>query len=271
VQLTHHRRIAVDGVDTFYREAGPTDAPVVLLPHGYPCSSYEFRALIPRLADRWRLLAPDFPGCGYSATPEDFPYDFDGYAEFLHGFCRALHVTRVAVWLHDFGSQIGLRLAITRPELIAAVIVQNGDIYEDTLGPGYAPLRRYWNDPSQRQYAALHAAVSEHGYRDEFINELRPELAETIPPDLWQLHWSLTTQHRRQIYTDVIAGLRENLAWFPPVPSLAPRTSTAGPHRLGPPRPLHARPSRSRIPTGPTQRRTTPLRRRRPLAPRDPP
>jgi pimeloyl-ACP methyl ester carboxylesterase len=215
VQLTHHRRIAVDGVDTFYREAGPADAPVVLLPHGYPCSSYEFRALIPRLADRWRLLAPDFPGCGYSATPEDFPYDFDGYAEFRLGFCRALHITRVAVWLHDFGSQIGLRLAITRPELIAAVIVQNGDIYEDTLGPGYAPLRQYWNDPSQRQYAALHAAVSEHGYRDEFINELRPELAETIPPDLWQLHWSLTTQHRRQIYTDVIAGLRENLAWFP--------------------------------------------------------
>jgi pimeloyl-ACP methyl ester carboxylesterase len=132
-----HKTIEVGGVATFYREAGRHDAPVVLLPHGYPCSSYEFRNFMPALADRWRLLAPDFPGCGYSSTPADFPYDFDGYAKFLERFTEALGMRRFALYLHDFGSQIGLRLAIRRPELIAALIIQNGDIYEDQLGPQY--------------------------------------------------------------------------------------------------------------------------------------
>ena len=88
-----HRTIDIDGVETFYREAGSEHAPVVLLPHGYPCSSYEFRDFMPALADRWRLLAPDFPGCGYSATPADFSYDFDGYAAFLERFTAALAAT----------------------------------------------------------------------------------------------------------------------------------------------------------------------------------
>lgn len=210
-----HRRVDVGGVDTFVREAGPPDAPVVLLPHGYPCSSYEFRSLIPRLADRWRLLAPDFPGCGYSATPDGFAYDFDGYAQFLERFCETLGVDRAAVWLHDFGSQIGLRLAIARPDLIAALVVQNGDMYEDVLGPGYAQLRQYWDDPTPQRRAALGDAVTEDGYREEFLNDLAPGLAEAIPPDLWRLHWSLTTPRRRDIAVDVIAGLRENLTWFP--------------------------------------------------------
>src|SRR5687767_15767056 len=107
-----HRRVMVGDVDTFYREAGPADAPVVLLPHGYPCSSYEFRNLMPLLADRWRLIAPDFPGCGYSDTPDSFAYDFDGFATFLEGFAQRLKLERFALYLHDFGSQIGLRLAI---------------------------------------------------------------------------------------------------------------------------------------------------------------
>ena len=83
-----HSRIMVGDVDTFYREAGPDDAPVVLLPHGYPCSSYEFRNLLPRLADRWRLIAPDYPGAGYSGTPDEFDYSFDGYAAFLDSFVK---------------------------------------------------------------------------------------------------------------------------------------------------------------------------------------
>ena len=187
----------------------------MLLPHGYPCSSYEFRNLMPRLADQWRLLAPDFPGCGYSDTPDDFPYTFSGYADFLHAFLTQLGVHRCVVWLHDFGSQIGLRLAISHPELVAGLIIQNGDIYEDQLGPGYAPLQEYWDDPSPQRRTTLWEAVSEDGYRDEFSNDLQGERLAQLPPDLWQLHWSLTTQRRREIYTDVIAALRENLAWFP--------------------------------------------------------
>ena len=120
-----HRRVNLDGVGVFYREAGPGDAPVVLLPHGYPCSSFQFRNLMPALADRWRLLAPDYPGAGYSATPDDFDYSFDGYAGFLDGFVQAMGVERFALYLHDFGSPIGVRLAIKAPERVVALIIQN--------------------------------------------------------------------------------------------------------------------------------------------------
>jgi pimeloyl-ACP methyl ester carboxylesterase len=210
-----HKTIEVGGVATFYREAGRHDAPVVLLPHGYPCSSYEFRNFMPALADRWRLLAPDFPGCGYSSTPADFLYDFDGYAKFLERFTDALGVRRFALYLHDFGSQIGLRLAIRRPELIAALIIQNGDIYEDQLGPQYAPLRDYWAHPTPDKRRKLAAAVNEEGFKEEFLNHVEDEVAERIPPDLWKLHWSLMTPQRCEIAVNVIAGLKENLAWFP--------------------------------------------------------
>lgn len=212
--VTHHR-LDLDGIDIFYRAAGPQDAPVVLLPHGYPCSSYEFRGLMPLLADRWRLLAPDFPGCGYSATPDDFAYDFDDYADFLERFTRHLGIERFALYLHDFGSQIGLRLAIAQPQRITALIVQNGDIYEDQLGPKYAALQRFFANPTPQARAGLTDAVSLEGFEEEFLNEVEPELAERIPPDLWHLHWALMSPRRKEIAVQVIAGLKENLAWFP--------------------------------------------------------
>lgn len=210
-----HRWTSLDGLGVFYREAGPEGAPTILLPHGYPCSSYEFRNFMPLLADSWRLVAPDFPGCGYSETPEDFAYDFDGYADFLDRFVNHLGITRFTLYLHDFGSQIGLRLAIRQPDRVAALIIQNGDIYEDQLGPKYAALQEYFRDPTPERRAKLGEAVSEEGFRDEFLNDVRPELAARIPPDLWKLHWSLMTERRRQIAIDVIAGLKDNLAWFP--------------------------------------------------------
>jgi pimeloyl-ACP methyl ester carboxylesterase len=210
-----HRRIGFDGITCFYREAGPADAPVVLLPHGYPCSSFEFRNFMPALADRWRLLAPDFPGSGYTEAPGDFRHDFDGYAHFLERFADTLGVSRCALYLHDFGSQIGLRVAIRKPERIAALIIQNGDIYEDQLGPKYEPLKKCFEMPVREARVELGKAVSLEGFKDEFLNDVRPELAERIAPDLWQLHWSLMTPERRQIAINVILGLKENLAWFP--------------------------------------------------------
>jgi pimeloyl-ACP methyl ester carboxylesterase len=210
-----HRRVQLGRFEVFYREAGADDAPAILLPHGYPCSSYEFRNYMPRLADRWRLLAPDFPGCGYSDTPDDFAYDFDGYADFLERFADAMRMERFALYLHDFGSQIGLRLAIKAPRRIAALIIQNGDIYEDALGPKYAPLLDYFEHPTADGRRKLGEAVSEEGFREEFLNDVRSEIAERMPPDLWTLHWSLMTPRRREIAIDVIAGLKDNLAWFP--------------------------------------------------------
>ncbi|TBE18067.1 alpha/beta fold hydrolase [Rhizobium ruizarguesonis] len=208
--------MTVAGVETFYREAGREDAPVLLLPHGYPCSSYEFRNLMPRLADHWRLIAPDFPGAGYSGTPDDFDYSFDGYAAWLEAFVSAMNVDRFVLYLHDFGSPIGARLAIRDPRRIVALIIQNGDIrYEDALGPKYADIEATWTLPESEIRKVLAEAVSEETFKEEFLNDLPPSLADTIPPDLWKLHWSLITPRRKEIAIDLIAGLKENRAWFP--------------------------------------------------------
>jgi len=205
----------VNGTDAFYRQAGAPDAPVVLLPHGYPCSSYEFRAFMPRLADRWRLLAPDFPGTGYSATPEDFDYSFDGYADFLEQFLEQQGVGRFALYLHDFGSQIGLRLAMRMPQRIAALIIQNGDIYEDAFGEKYDALKKIFAKPDTLARQEILQTITKDEFKREFLNDVGAHLAPLLPPDLWELHWPLMTDRRRQIAAGVIHGLKDNLAWFP--------------------------------------------------------
>jgi pimeloyl-ACP methyl ester carboxylesterase len=215
-RVIQHRTIDIDGVHTFYREAGDPAAPVLLLPHGYPCSSYQFRQLMPALADRWRLVAPDFPGFGYSATPRSFAYGFDGYARFLDRFVARLGIERFGLYLHDYGSQIGLRLALQRPEHVAALIIQNGDIYEDQLGPKYELIRRYWSAPSDENRRPLEQAVSEEGFRHEFLGEVSSGVGTTLPPDLWKLHWPLmNTPERRALALELMLQLKENLSWFP--------------------------------------------------------
>ncbi|HEY1180530.1 MAG TPA: alpha/beta hydrolase [Phytomonospora sp.] len=210
-----HHRTHVDGIDTFYRAAGPPDAPVVLLPHGYPCSSFQYRGLLAALGDRWRLIAPDLPGFGYSATPEGFPYTFDGYAAFLGRFAATLGLDRYALYLHDYGSQFGLRLAMSAPERVAALIIQNGDIYPEAFGPKYAPLRAYWDDPTPEGRKRLGEAVSEDGFRGEFTGELPERLADRVSPDLWTLSWALMTPERHRAMVDLLADQRHTLAWFP--------------------------------------------------------
>jgi pimeloyl-ACP methyl ester carboxylesterase len=213
-----HRSIELDGLELFYREAGPSHAPVVLLPHGYPCSSFQFRRLVPALADCWRVVAPDFPGFGYSATPalDAFGYDFDAYADILRRFAEALRLERYALWLHDYGSQIGLRCAIARPDRIAALLIQNGDIYEDALGPKYATIKAYWEDPSPARRKPLERAVSQAGFRAEFVGEVEASIQRRVPPDLWHLHWSLMdTPVRREMAVRLMEQLESNLDWFP--------------------------------------------------------
>lgn len=213
-----HRFIEVDGTQIFYREAGPRDAPVLLLPHGYPCSSFQYQRLMPALADTWHLVAPDYPGFGLSGTPsaDTFGFDFDAYAGFLEAFCNKLEIGRYGLYLHDYGSQIGLRLAIRHPERVAALIIQNGDIYEDTLGPKYKAIQEFWRDPSAKNRAVLEEAVSEDGFRAEFVGEVSEAQAAQIPLDLWKLHWPLmNTPPRRELSLKLMEGLKQNLEWFP--------------------------------------------------------
>ncbi|MEH6419145.1 alpha/beta fold hydrolase [Pseudomonas sp. CGJS7] len=212
-----HLSTQIDGIPIFYRQAGPADAPVLLLPHGYPCSSFQYRNLMPALSERWRTIAPDFPGFGYSGTPdpERFGYDFDAYADFLGKFADRLNLRRYALWLHDYGSQIGLRHAIAHPQRIAALIVQNGDIYQDALGPKYATIQAYWADRSARNRKPLQEAVSEKGFREEFIGEVDEEVAARVTPDLWKLHWPLMdTPVRRDAMVGLMDKLEANLQWF---------------------------------------------------------
>lgn len=211
-----HNTIRVNDINIFYREAGPKDAPVLLLPHGYPCSSFQYRHLIPLLADKWRLIAPDFPGFGYSDTPKNFKYSFDGYAEFLGDFIDTLKIDTFALYLHDYGSQIGLRLAMSRPESITGLIIQNGDIYEDALGPKYDSLKQYWKNPTPEGRQQLYDAVSEKGFQKEFIGEIAAELTDRLSPDLWKLASSLLlTPERREIMVGLMEGLKDNLEWMP--------------------------------------------------------
>lgn len=212
-----HETLSVEGINLFMRQAGPRDAPVVLLPHGYPCSSFQYRRLMPALADRWRTIAFDWPGFGYSDTPESaaFAYDFDAYERVLAGVADALELDRYALYLHDYGSQIGLRHAIAHPARIAALIIQNGDIYEDALGPKYQAIRAWWNDKTAETHRPLEEAVSEKGFREEFVGEVSGEIAKRLPPDLWKLHWPLMdTPIRRQVAIDLMEKLESNLAWF---------------------------------------------------------
>ncbi|GAB3761325.1 alpha/beta fold hydrolase [Microlunatus parietis] len=212
-----HRRTEVAGIEIFYRECGPADAPVLLLPHGYPASSYAFRRLMPALSDRWRTVAPDLPGFGYSATPdpESFSYTFDGYSDFLRRFTEVAGLTRYALYLHDYGSQFGFRLAMAAPDRVSALIISNGDIYEDQHGPKYAPLKEFWNNPTDEGRRKLGQAVSPEGFRDEYVGEVDDRLAERIPPDLWTLAWAqLGTPQRRENLTSLLADQRHTVPWF---------------------------------------------------------
>ncbi|MGN9775969.1 alpha/beta fold hydrolase [Micromonospora sp. H33] len=211
-----YRTVDVDGIRTFYRETGPEDGPVVLLPHGYPSSSFQFRNLMPALGDRWRLLAPDLPGFGYTrADAGRFGYTFDAYAGFLRRFVDVLGLTRYAIYLQDYGSQFGLRLAMGAPERVAALVIQNGDIYEDQHGPKYAPLKRMWADPNPQALAAVAENVSEDGFRDEFLGEVPDEIADRISPDLWTLSWAQVGRPPGpENLVRLLADQRNTVAWF---------------------------------------------------------
>jgi pimeloyl-ACP methyl ester carboxylesterase len=190
--VTTYKTVKVQGLDIFYREAGRKDAPTILLLHGFPTSSHMFRNLIPALADRFHLIAPDYPGFGHSSMPSvrEFEYTFDNLATVIDAFTRELKLTKYSLYVQDYGAPVGYRLAVKHPERVQALIVQNGNAYDEGIANAFwDPLRAYWKDRTPENAAPLLKALELEGTRWQYTHGVRrPEL---ISPDTWRLDQAL--------------------------------------------------------------------------------
>lgn len=215
---TRYRTADIDGLKLFYREAGPADAPVVLLLHGFPTSSHMFRDLIPALADRYRVIAPDYPGFGYSDFPDrqQFPYGFATYAEIIDKFTQAIGLSRYALYVQDYGAPVGLRLALRAPERITGLIVQNGNAYEEGLSDAWAPIKAYWRDSSPANRDKLRGFLTLEGTRQQYTAGLSDAQVELVSPDSWMLDWSLLSRPGNiDLQLDLFGDYRTNVALYP--------------------------------------------------------
>lgn len=205
----------VGEVNVFYRESGPSDAPVLLLLHGFPTASHMFRDLIPLLAQRYRVIAPDLPGFGNTVAPPraSFEYSFDRLAEVMAGFVDALGLTRYALYVFDYGAPTGFRLAMKHPERVAAIVSQNGNAYIEGLSKEWAPWQTYWRDPSERNREACRAALSDDAIRFQHRHGA-PE--HRLAPDSYQLDsLHMRRPEAQDIQLDLILSYRTNVALYP--------------------------------------------------------
>jgi pimeloyl-ACP methyl ester carboxylesterase len=170
IPVTRIRRVQADGVDVFYREAGSAEAPVILLLHGFPTSSFQYRELIPRLADKYRVIAPDLPGFGFTEVRAEagYTFSFDNLARTMEAFTEALHLSRYALYVFDYGAPTGFRLAMAHPERVTAIVSQNGNAYEEGLGNAWQPIQRYWREPTLEHRNAIRSGLTLEGMRHEY-------------------------------------------------------------------------------------------------------
>ena len=182
---TLHKSVNVDGLDIFYREAGPQDAPTILLLHGFPTSSQMFRNLIPALSDKFHLVAPDYPGFGNSAMPTvaEFDYSFDNLAKVMEGFIDKLGLTKYSLYVMDYGAPVGYRLAVKYPERVQALIVQNGNAYEEGLLKFWDPFRAYWKERNDKNAQPLKDFLNLEATKWQWTHGVRNP--EVISPDTW--------------------------------------------------------------------------------------
>lgn len=185
--IVYHRTVQIDGLDIFYRESGPQDAPVVLLLHGFPTSSHMYRNLIPALADRYHVVAPDYPGYGNSSMPtvDEFDYTFDNMTDIIEKLTVKLGLEQYSIYLMDYGAPVGFRLAIRHPERVEALIVQNGNAYEEGLREFWKPLKAYWEDRSTENGDALLSLLTLEATRWQYTQGARN--VERISPDNWNI------------------------------------------------------------------------------------
>lgn len=210
-----YRNHQVGAVDVFYREAGSANAPVILLLHGFPTASHMFRDLIPRLADRYRVIAPDLPGFGLTQAPGrgDFEYSFDNLAALIGAFVEAIGLTRYALYIFDYGAPTGLRLAMAHPERVSAIISQNGNAYIEGLSNAWEPWQAYWRDPTDANRDACRAALSDGAIRAQYEDGAP---AGRVSPDGYSLdQFYMHRAAAAEIQLDLILSYRTNVALYP--------------------------------------------------------
>jgi pimeloyl-ACP methyl ester carboxylesterase len=215
-QQVRYHTVAIDGVDLFYREAGPKTAPVVLLLHGFPTSSHMFRNLIPALAERYRVIAPDYPGFGRSAMPdrERFAYTFDNYAALIEKLTETIGVERYALYVFDYGAPVGLRLATRHPERVTALVVQNGNAYEDGIAGFWDPIKAYWASGGETEREAIRWLTSMEATTWQYTNGVKD--AGLVSPDAPLLdQLGLDRPGNQEIQLDLFYDYRTNIPLYP--------------------------------------------------------
>src|ERR1700754_3565227 len=216
MRTVHHRYAQVDGRTLFYREAGEPGAPAVVLLHGFPSSSHMFRDLIPRLADRYRVIAPDLPGFGQSDMParETFKYTFANLARVMTRFTEVLGLRRFALYVFDYGSPTGLRMALEHPERIAGIVSQNGNAYVEGLSDGWNPIRVYWEDESAANRDALRAMLKPETTYWQYTHGVAD--AAAVSPDGYTLddHY-LGRPGADDVQLDLFGDYKNNVALYP--------------------------------------------------------
>ena len=216
VPQTYIHRVAADGVSVFYREAGPKDAPVVLLLHGFPTSSFMYRELIPLLATRYRVIAPDLPGFGFTDVPavRKYNYTFNAIAHTIEAFTEALGLTRYTLYVFDYGAPTGFRLAMMHPERVSAIVSQNGNAYEEGLGAAWAPIQLYWREPTAEHREAVHRILNFEGIKSQYtIGVTHPE---RIAPEGYTLDAAMILRPgNMDIQLDLFLDYRNNVKLYP--------------------------------------------------------
>jgi pimeloyl-ACP methyl ester carboxylesterase len=211
-----YRKVDVDGIGIFYREAGPKDAPTILLLHGFPTASHMFRDLIPQLADQFRLVAPDLPAFGQSDMParSAFTYTFENIANVIDHFTEVIGLHRFAIYVFDYGAPVGFRLALRHPDRLAAIISQNGNAYEEGLSDGWNPIRAYWQEPSSANREALRSFLAPETTRWQYTHGV-PDVT-AVSPDGYSLdNFYLARPGADEIQLDLLGDYKSNVMLYP--------------------------------------------------------